>query len=207
MPEELDTTRNCTIADLIGNSDIYLIDQIMKNRFLKVDKILDAGCGSGRNLHWFLKNEIEVYGIDSSEAAIINLKNTYPLIPKENLQVAHLQEIPFSKNFFDHVICSAVLHFAKDLKDFQLMFSELVRVLKVGGSLFIRMASDIGIESKVKFLSDGNYKIPDGSMRFLLTREVLAAIILKNKLEFIEPLKTVNVEDLRCMSTLVLKKL
>ena len=197
---------NCTIAGLLGNTDIYLIDQIMKNRYLKGNKILDAGCGGGRNMHWFLNNDIKMFGIDSSESAIIILKSKYPNLPEENLQIAKLEKIPFADGFFDHVICSAVLHFAKDVDHFQLMLSELVRVLKIGGSLFIRMTSILGIEEKVKFLSDGNYKIPDGSMRFLLTRELLAACLLKYNLGFLEPLKTVNVEDQRCMSTLILIK-
>ncbi len=204
--EEIISNNNCTIVGLLGNTDIYLVDQIMKYRYIKGNKILDAGCGSGRNMHWFLSNDINIFGIDSSEAAILNLQSKNPNLVTEIFQVAKIENISFAQESFDHVICSAVLHFAKDIDHFQNMVSELVRVLKVGGSLFIRMASNIGIEAKVKFLSDGNYKIPDGSMRFLLTKELLAATLLKNNLGFIEPLKTVNVEDLRCMSTLVLVK-
>ncbi len=43
------------IQKALGKADIYLIDQLMKNAFNKTDKILDAGCGSGRNLS-FLYN-------------------------------------------------------------------------------------------------------------------------------------------------------
>ena len=43
--------KNYSVQELIGNTDIYLIDQIMKNRYNQQDKILDAGCGNGRNLH------------------------------------------------------------------------------------------------------------------------------------------------------------
>jgi ubiquinone/menaquinone biosynthesis C-methylase UbiE len=86
------------------------------------------------------------------------------------------------------------------------MLAEMVRVLKPGGSLFIRMTSDIGIEDKVKPSGNGVYIIPDGSKRFLLTRTLLADIPNKVPLSFIEPFKTVNVDDIRCMSTLVLQK-
>jgi tellurite methyltransferase len=82
----------------------------------------------------------------------------------------------------------------------------MVRVLKPGGSLFIRMTSDIGIENKVKVINDGVYLIPDGSTRFLLTKSLLASIFQQYPLSFIEPFKTVNVDDMRCMSTLVLQK-
>lgn len=196
---------NTTIAELLGRTDIYLIDQIMKDRYTADDKVLDAGCGGGRNMHWFIQNGFGIFGIDSSEAAILNLKNKYPHL-KENFQIAPVEKLPFEDNFFDHVISSAVLHFAASVAHFNNMMAEMIRVLKTNGTLFIRMTSDIGIEDKVELLSNGNYKIPDGSMRFLLTKPLLAACLQKLNLSFAEPLKTVNVDDMRCMSTLVLRK-
>lgn len=53
-----------SIQELIGNTDIYLLDQIMKGRYTPGERILDAGCGNGRNLVWFLKNDFDVYAVD-----------------------------------------------------------------------------------------------------------------------------------------------
>lgn len=178
----------------------------MKNRYVHGNKILDAGCGGGRNMHWFIQNNFDIYGTDWSEAAILNLKKEYPNLPEENLQVCLVEKMPFANDYFDHVISSAVLHFAKNDAHFKEMLGEMLRVLKPGGSIFIRMTSDIGIEDKVKLLSNGNHQIPDGSMRFLLTKSLLAACMQEFNLSFLEPLKTVNVNDLRCMSTLMLTK-
>ena len=197
---------NNSIADLLGRTDIYLIDQIMKDRYMAGNTILDAGCGGGRNMHWFIQNEINIFGIDSSEEAIFNLKNVYPQLPEENLQLAAIDKLPFKDNFFDHVISIAVLHFATSIQHFKEMMAEMLRVLKPNGMLFIRMTSNIGIEDKVELLFDGNYKIPDGSMRFLLTKLLLAECMREFDLSFAEPLKTVNVDDMRCMSTLLLQK-
>ncbi len=186
--------------------DIYLLDQIMKGRYQPRQKILDAGCGGGRNMKWFLQNDFEIYGVDSSQAAIIHLKDVNQSLPSPRLQVADLAKLPFEENYFDHVICSAVLHFANDIDHFKQMLAEMLRVLSSTGTLFIRMASDIGIEDKVKLISNGNYQIPDGSMRFLLTRPLLAECMSEFNLLFLEPLKTTNVNDQRCMSTLILQK-
>jgi ubiquinone/menaquinone biosynthesis C-methylase UbiE len=194
------------LFNLIGQTDIYLLDQIMKGRYQSDEKILDAGCGSGRNMKWFLQNDFDIYGIDTSEAAIMNLKKLNANLADDHLLIAALEKIPFDNNFFDHIICSAVLHFAKSVTHFKEMFSELLRVLKPGGTLFIRMTSDIGLEKQVELLSDGNYKIPDGSMRFLLTKPLLEEIKNEFQFSFLEPLKTVNVNDIRCMSTLMLQK-
>lgn len=195
-----------SIQTLLGQTDIYLIDQIMKGRYNPADTILDAGCGSGRNMYWFLQNGFNINGIDISGVAIEELKNKYPGLPAECFLISSLENIPFANNHFSHIICSAVLHFAKSIAQFNCMLTEMVRVLKPGGTLFIRMTTDIGIEDKVEFIADGVYKIPDGSARFLLTRQLLAACMQQNKLSFVEPLKTVNVDDVRCMSTLLLQK-
>lgn len=197
---------NNTVQELLGQTDIYLVDQIMKGRYTTGDTILDAGCGKGRNMHWFLQNNFNIFGTDISEAAISHLKNKYADLPAERFTISPVEETNFTGNYFDHIICSAVLHFAESSVHFKKMMTEMVRILKPGGSLFIRMASDMGIEDKVKQLSDGVYLIPDGSIRFLLTRSLLAESMQQNNLSFIEPLKAVNVDDIRCMSTLMLQK-
>ena len=195
-----------SIQEFLGQTDIYLVDQIMKGRYVPSDKILEAGCGGGRNMNWFVKNDFQIYGIDQSEAAILNLRSKYPDLEEEKLKVGMIEKIPFEDNYFDHIISSAVLHFAKSETHFKDMMGEMLRVLKPEGSLFIRMTSDIGIEEKVVLLENGNYQIPDGSMRFLLTRNVLKDLMKTFPISFLEPLKTVNVDDMRCMSTLMFRK-
>lgn len=195
-----------SIEELIGNTDIYLLDQIMKGRYMPGEKILDAGCGNGRNLVWFLKNDFDVYAIDKDSQAINYLKANYPHFDKEKFQLSGVERLPFKNDFFDHLISSAVLHFAKSISHFNDMMKEMVRVLKSNGSLFIRMTSDIGIENKIKHIENGVYQIPDGSIRFLLTPTLLKNTMQESNLSFIEPLKTVNVDNMRSMSTLVLMK-
>lgn len=202
MPDKLNS-----IQELLGQTDIYVVDQIMKGRYAPSDKILEAGCGGGRNMDWFVKNDFQVYGIDQSEAAILHLKSKYLDLQEERLQIALVEKIPFEDNYFDHIISSAVLHFAQSEAHFKEMMVEMLRVLKPGGNLFIRMTSDIGIEDKVVLLGNGNYQIPDGSMRFLITKDLIKDLLQTFSISFLEPLKTVNVDDMRCMSTLVFKKL
>jgi SAM-dependent methyltransferase len=186
------------INEIIGSTDIYLLDQIMKGRYKTGDTVLDAGCGYGRNLHWFLENGLDAYGVDLDEEAIRELRRRYPS-GADRFEVAAVDELPFADRQFDHIISSAVLHFAKDTRQFHRMMEEMVRVLRPGGSLFIRMTSDIGIEDKVRPVGDGVCVIPDGSRRFLLTRALLAEGMQMNGLAFLEPFKTVNVSDVRVM--------
>ena len=103
------------LSELVGQTDIYLIDQIMKGRYQPHQKILDAGCGGGRNMKWFLQNDCEIYGVDNSQAAIIHLKQMNDSLHPLRLQVADLEKLPFEEEYFDHIISSAVLHFANDV--------------------------------------------------------------------------------------------
>lgn len=193
------------LTEIIGNTDIYLIDQILKGRYQEGDLIFDAGCGSGRNLHYFHQNGYTFHAVDTNEKRIENLQKKYPEF-STNFKVAALENIPFSDDMFNHILCNAVLHFAKSTAHFKTMFSELARVLKKGGSLFIRMTSDIGIEGKPTLLQDGVYFLPDQSERFLLTRNLLNEMLVKHELTLLEHVKSTNVNDLRSMTTLVLMK-
>ena len=47
-----------------GDIDIYLFDQLLRGRFDGRRRILDAGCGSGRNLPFLLSRGFEVFAID-----------------------------------------------------------------------------------------------------------------------------------------------
>jgi len=193
------------LKEIINNTDIYLLDQINKNRYHNTEIILDAGCGNGRNLFWFYNNAFTIYGVDKAEVNIEVVKKKYPK-QSRNFTVANVEELPFEDVFFHHIICNAVLHFAENELHFIGMFSELTRVLKPKGSLFIRVASDIGNMDKFTPLSEGVYKLPDGTTRYLFTKTLLNKLKQLHNFTLLEPIKTVNVNDLRYMTTLVLQK-
>lgn len=193
----------------LGNIDLYLLDQILKSKIPQGAKVLDAGCGEGRNLIYFLNSQFEVYGLDQNEDAIRMLQfivgSGYPQCPKDRFQVGELSALPYLADQFDYVICSAVLHFAQSTDHFWQMLSELDRVLAPDGTLFVRMTSDIGLQGH-ETLKDGRYHLPDGSQRFLLTKGMIDTIIADYGYTLAEAIKTVVVDDQRCMTTLVLKK-
>jgi SAM-dependent methyltransferase len=196
------------LKETLGDIDIYLFDQLLKGRFDACRKVLDAGCGHGRNLTYFLKNGYDCYGIDPNPEAILFLKNIAKTLsaPTENFIVSTIEEMPFKNESFDLVICSAVLHFARDEKHFDEMIKSLWRVLKPGGFFFARLASDIGIEELVQDLGNGRFKLPDGSERFLVNHQMLMDYINLLKGELFEPIKTTNVQNLRCMTTWCVQK-
>ena len=202
---------NTKILDAFGNIDIYLFDQLMKGTFNKCETVIDIGCGSGRNMIYFLKNNFRVYGIDQDERAVDAVrsvaKKIAPLNRPDNFVVGTADDIPFPNTFFDLAICSAVLHFANDEAHFDRMIHSIWRILKPGGFLFARLASDIGIERLVVSAGNRKYLLPDGSVRFLVNEDILLRYTQELKGTFYEPIKTTNVGNTRCMTTWCIQKM
>ena len=61
-----------------GGIDIYLFDQVLKGRFHPGMRILDAGCGTGRNLNWFLRSGYDVHAVDEDEEGSPGLADLPP---------------------------------------------------------------------------------------------------------------------------------
>jgi ubiquinone/menaquinone biosynthesis C-methylase UbiE len=193
-----------------GNIDIYLFDQLLKGTYDNCKTVLDVGCGAGRNIVYFLQNGYHVYGIDPNPEAIEAVKELStrlsPSNPLSNFSVANAEDMPFGDKTFDLVICSAVLHFAQSEAHFDAMLRSIWRVLKPGGFLFARLASDMGIHTLVQPLGNGRYLLPDGSERFLVNEQMLLKYTDELNGHLYEPIKTTNVQNLRCMTTWCLRK-
>jgi SAM-dependent methyltransferase len=195
---------------LLGNVDIYLLDQILKGRFTKEMKILDAGCGEGRNAVYFVNQGYQIFGIDPNEIAIqycrYAAKSLNPEFDSHRFQVGRLEQIPFHAGAFDVVICSAVLHFAKSVDNFFKMIAEVHRTLKPGGIFWFRMCTGFGgILDQSTSLGEGKYILPDGSERFVLLPEHVDNLE-KMGFKFLEHPKTVLVLGQREMGVFLMEK-
>src|SRR6478735_2647526 len=76
----------------IIHTDIYLIDQILKGRYNSGGKLLDAGCGGGRNISWFVTQpNFDIYAIDADQNAIDHLLQIYPSLKQDQLYCTPVQ--------------------------------------------------------------------------------------------------------------------
>ncbi|HWD90085.1 MAG TPA: class I SAM-dependent methyltransferase [Mucilaginibacter sp.] len=199
-----------TLQQSFGNIDIYLFDQLLKGTYDNCRKVLDAGCGSGRNLVYLLQNGFEVYAIDPDAGAVETVKalsqKLSPGNPLDNFKIALVEGLPFEDAYFDLVICNTVLHFANNPDHFDQMMRSLWRVLKPGGYFFARLASNIGLETLMQPLGNGRYHMPDGTDRFLVDQQFLLDYTQSLGAQLHEPIKTTNVQNTRAMTTWCLRK-
>lgn len=197
-----------SLQDQFGQIDIYVFDQILRGNIAPGMRVLDAGCGYGRNLVYLLRAGCEVFALDQDSEGVEHVRNLSASLetglPAENFQVGSIDRMPFADGFADVVICNSVLHFARDNDHFRAMVAELWRVVKPGGMLFCRLGSRIGMD--FKRLNGNVFLIPDGARWYLVDQQMLLGLTDELNAVLVDPLKTTIVQDYRCMTTWVLRK-
>jgi tellurite methyltransferase len=200
-------------ADLetqFGSIDIYLFDQLLRGRIAPGMRVLDAGCGHGRNLVYLLRERYEVFGADRDPAAVESVRrlarSLAPALPAGNFRVESIEAMSFPDSVADVAISSAVLHFARDDDQFDAMLRGTWRTLRAGGLLFCRLASSIGIERQIRQVTGRRFALPDGSDRYLVDERRLLELTEKLGGQLADPLKTTVVQNQRAMTTWVVRK-
>lgn len=203
-------SRTNELAGQFGQIDIYLFDQLLRGRIAPGMRVLDAGCGGGRNLVHLLRSGAEVFAVDAdaaSLAAVRSLAATLaPALPAANFQTQAIEAMTWPDGFADVVLSSAVLHFAQDAAHFAAMLRGMWRVLAPDGLFFCRLASSIGMETRVQPLGGGRFLLPDGTERYLVDERALLDWTRDLGGTLLDPLKTTIVQNERCMTTWVLRK-
>jgi SAM-dependent methyltransferase len=197
-----------SIQEQFGQIDIYVFDQILRGNIAPGMRVLDAGCGYGRNLVHLMRVGCDVFALDADADGVEHVRQLSASLrtglAAENFQVGSIERIPFLDGFADVVMCNSVLHFARDQRHFQAMLRELWRVLRPGGMLFCRLGSRIGMDFE-RVRAD-IYVVGDGSEWFLVDEQMLLDLTAKMNAVLVDPLKTTIVQDYRCMTTWVLRK-
>jgi tellurite methyltransferase len=203
-------TSPATLQEWFGSIDIYLFDQLLKGSITPEMQVLDAGCGAGRNLVYFLRSGYHIHAVDHSSNAVAQVRALAamlaPNLPAGNFRIEPIEALSFADASFDLVISSAVLHFARDEHHWQSMVQQMWRVLKPGGIFFVRLASTIGIEHQVEPIAGRRHHLPDGSDRFLVDESMLIETTKSLGGEWQEPLKTVVVHNMRSMTNWCVRK-
>lgn len=123
-----------------------------------VKRVLDLGCGSGRNTVYFAKNGFDVYGIDIAEEGIKAAKD---LLRKERLKAdlkigSMYNRLPYSDGFFDAVISIQTIHHG-DIHNTRNVIKEIERILRPKGLIFITVRKKKYSKASYKEISPRKY--------------------------------------------------
>jgi len=207
-----------SLHEQFGRIDIYLFDQLWRGNIRAGMRVLDAGCGDGRNLVYLLREGYEVFAVDARIDAVAHVRQMAsilaPQLPAANFQTAGIEAMPFAEAFADVVVCNSVLHFARNDAHFDAMVRGLWRVLRPGGLLFCRLGSTIGtgagtglsFERIARADSARHFRLPDGAEWYLVDEAMLMELTRRLGGELVDPLKTTVVQGHRCMTTCVVRK-
>ncbi len=149
----------------------YLLNFFSQIKKRKNRKILDLGCGAGRNTLMLCKLGFKVYGCDLNREMVLETRRKLPVHFKNNIIICDIVSLPYYDNFFDFVLSNGIFHNAVSFQDFEKAISETTRILKVRGSLVVNV-----------FIMDptlkGNLKVIPQSKKLYLTQEKLPMVLL-----------------------------
>ncbi|WP_436514381.1 class I SAM-dependent methyltransferase [Ekhidna sp. To15] len=193
------------VNNFFGDMDLFLLDLILKGHVQTGSKVLDIGCGEGRNGIYFIRQGFEYHGWDTDDSKIKLLEYLAKSIAGANVTflTQDFRDSSTDKQF-DLIICSRVLHFATSVEDFYEMWGKLSGLLKSEGVLYLCMDSMIDTDIG-KPLENGEVEFPDSKIHFALTQNLYDDI--KKGFEEIEPLRTLVHHNERAQSFICLKKL
>ncbi|MFQ5529203.1 MAG: class I SAM-dependent methyltransferase [Gemmatimonadota bacterium] len=198
------------LEEQFGAIDVYVFDQLLRGRITPDMRVLDAGCGQGRNLVYLLRSGADVCAVDSDPVAIEHVRalaaTLSPDLPADRFRAESLMELSFPDATFDVILCNAVLHFLEDETEFQAILDQMFRVLRPGGLFFARLSSTIGVEHLLKHEGGRRYELPGGRHWFLVDEAFLDSEVRRLGAEPLDPLKTTVVQNQRSMTTWVLRK-
>lgn len=140
-----------------------------------VKRILDLGCGQGRDTIFFASNGLDVHAIDSSKVAI---ENIYQKIGQRNisLDLRHFevkQSLPFDGSYFDAIYSHMFYNMRFTDKELRFLFTESSRVLRNNGLLYFSVRSDKDPQyNKGKKIDDNIYEINGFQIRFFTKEQI-----------------------------------
>ena len=140
-----------------------------------VKKILELGCGQGRDTVFFASNGIDVSAIDSSQVAIDALSKT---TREKNLSISPLihnpcEGIPFNNSHFDAVYSHMFFNMRFTVDQVKYLFTEVNRVLKNEGlNLFSVRSDNDAMYKKGTLVEENIYDINGFHIRFFTKSDV-----------------------------------
>ena len=141
----------------------------------RVKRLLELGCGQGRDAIFFASNGLDVHAIDSSKIAV---ENIYLKMREKNisLKLKHFEarrDLPFDNSYFDAIYSHMFYNMSFTDEELKFLFIESSRVLRNNGLLYFSVRSDIDVlYNKGKKIDSNIYEINGFQIRFFTKQQI-----------------------------------
>ena len=147
------------------NADVIEVQKLLLQTFEKNSKLIEIGCGSGRDASFMTKNGFDVIGIDGSKNMIKKKKKNHPELSERLFHKTLPNDLKFDKKFDGIYSIATLMHLSEnDLKN---TLSKIYNLLNQNGkflmsiSLFRDDINEYGFDDKGRYflvLSFENWK-------------------------------------------------
>lgn len=111
------------------------VNYLREKNKTEMAKVLDAGCGVGRDFKSLINKGLDVTGIDLSKKMLFRAKKN---VPNGKFEIMDLREITYDSSSFDGIWANAsLLHVPR--KEIGIVLTHFYRILKINGILFISL--------------------------------------------------------------------
>ena len=135
----------------------------------QLKKVLDLGCGSGRHLVYFAQQGFQAYGVDFSHTGLLLARQWLDslALPARLHRQDMTQPLAFPANCFDALISIQVIHHGR-LETIRSIVSEIERVLKPGGMVFVSVSMPKKRKARFKEVEPNTFLPLEGREKGLL---------------------------------------
>ena len=196
-----------SLQQQFGPIDIYLFDQLLRNNIMPGMRVLDAGCGSGRNLVYLLREGYEVFGSDQNPEAIAQTRALVaalaPISPRKTSASNPSNPSPTpttpstSSSAAPSSTSPATTHTSTPCSK------------AFGASSSPTACSSAGSPPPSACPTSTSPAIatspPDGVERYCVDEALLMRLTKKLGAQLVDPIKTTVVQNQRCMTTWIIR--
>lgn len=124
------------------------------------DVVLDAGCGSGRNISLLSPRVKAIVGLDFSAEMLARAEARVAeeQLPNVRLVTGSVTELPFPDATFDKIVCTSVLQYL-DAADCRRAFAELFRVARHGATIVVHIKNGTSLYGLSKVFANATLRV------------------------------------------------
>jgi len=169
----------------------YWLSFFSKAKKIGIKRVLDLGCGAGRNTKMLLELGYDFYACDLYDGMIkatverLLEAGANKKMLEERILKASMLKLPFMDHFFDAIISNGVYHNAFNLEELDHALRESARVLKRGGYLCFNLFSSKKIASDLKYLGESVYLTKENLLMTLVSQKRFLALAKKYSLKLL----------------------